>query len=122
MIIKKADYVFLSPPWGGIKYKDSEVYNIKELMTPNILDIIRTSLEIAPRIIFFLPRTLILEELYQIIDQVQKESGKGGENIIFDVHILNSANKIKALMIIFSNDLTTVKIFFFNNSKQDKYY
>ena len=24
----KADYIFLSPPWGGISYKKSEVYSI----------------------------------------------------------------------------------------------
>lgn len=100
----------MSPPWGGIKYKDSEVYNIKELITPNIFDIVRTSLSIAPRIIFFLPRTLQLEELKQIIETVQKESDKGAKDIFFDVHILNSANKIKALMITFSNDLSSVKI------------
>ena len=101
----------MSPPWGGIKYKDSEVYNIKELMTPNIFDIVRTSLAIAPRIIFFLPRTLQLEELYQIIETVQRESDKGARDVFFDVHILNSANKIKALMIIFSNDLSSVNKF-----------
>ena len=34
-------------------------------------------------------------------------------DIVFDVHILNSANKIKALMIIFSNDLSSVIKFLF---------
>jgi len=77
-------------------------------MTPNIFDIVRTSLAIAPRIIFFLPRTLQLEELHQIIEKVQSESDKGARDVFFDIHIFNSANKIKALMIIFSNDLSTV--------------
>lgn len=83
-------------------------------MTPNIFDIVRTSLTIAPRIIFFLPRTLQLEDLKQIIEHVQRESDKGPQDIFFDVHILNSANKIKALMIIFSNDLSSVKKIFAN--------
>jgi hypothetical protein len=82
-------------------------------MTPNVFDIIKTSLQIAPKIIFFLPRTLHLEDLYQIIKSVQDEMNIGKRDILFDVHILNSANKIKALMIIFSNDLSSVKISLF---------
>ena len=79
-------------------------------MTPNIYDIIRTSLEIAPKIIFFLPRTLNLNELCEIIDTVLKEKGLNSEDIFFDVHVLKSANKIKALMITFGlNILEEVK-------------
>ena len=86
-------------------------------MTPNIYDIVKTSLEIAPRIIFFLPRTLDLYELCEIIDTVLKEKGLNSENIFFDVHVLKSANKIKALMIIFSLNSDEVKYFLFNNKK-----
>jgi len=78
-------------------------------MTPNIYDIIRTSIEIAEKIIFFLPRTLDLLELCEIIDIVLKEKGINSENIFFQVHVLKSANKIKALMIIFSLNLEDVK-------------
>lgn len=78
-------------------------------MTPNIYDIIRTSLEIAPKIIFFLPRTLDLSELCEIIDTILKEKGLTSGNIFFDVHVLKSANKIKALMIIFSLNAEEVK-------------
>lgn len=112
---KKADYVFLSPPWGGIKYKNSDVYSIKDLMTPNVYDIVKTSLEIAPKIIFFLPRTLDLYELCEIIDTVLKEQGIASENIFFDVHVLKSANKIKALMIIFSLNSDEVKFYYLSN-------
>jgi len=86
-------------------------------MTPNIYDIVKTSLDIAPRIIFFLPRTLDLYELCEIIDTVLKEKGLNSENIFFDVHVLKSANKIKALMIIFSLNSDEVKYFLFNNKK-----
>ena len=37
----KADYIFLSPPWGGINYKNSDVYSIKASMTPDISEIIK---------------------------------------------------------------------------------
>ena len=105
----KADYVFLSPPWGGIKYKDSDVYSIKELMTPNIYDIIKVSLNIARNIIFYLPRTLLLEELFEILSNIlNTEKSGSGDRIYFDVHILKSAKKIKALMIIFGHDVGEV--------------
>lgn len=82
-------------------------------MTPDIYDIIRTSLSIAPRIIFFLPRSLLLKDLYSILDKILKEKNPEGKfDIIMDVHILNSANKIKALMIIFSNELNDLVFLF----------
>jgi hypothetical protein len=101
--------VFLSPPWGGIKYKDSDVYCIKELMTPNIYDIIKVSLNIAKNIIFYLPRTLLLDELFEILSKIlNSETPGSGDRIFFDVHVLKSAKKIKALMIIFGNDIKEV--------------
>jgi trimethylguanosine synthase len=105
----KVDYVFLSPPWGGIKYKDSDVYSIKELMTPNIYDIIKTSLNIAKNIIFYLPRTLILDELFNILSSILNDQTPGsGDRIYFDVHVLKSAKKTKALLIIFGHDIKEV--------------
>jgi hypothetical protein len=99
----------LSPPWGGTKYKDSDVYNIKELMTPNIYDIIKVSLNISRNVIFYLPRTLILEELFEILSTMLnlQVSGKGNR-IFLDVHILKSEKKIKALLIIFGHDISEV--------------
>jgi hypothetical protein len=70
-------------------------------MTPNIYDIIRTSLLIAPKIIFFLPRTLDIYELCEIIESILKERQIDISTIYFDIHVLKSASKIKALMIIF---------------------
>ena len=95
-----ADFIFLSPPWGGIQYKNSDVYSIKESMNPNIYDIIKISLKVSKHIMFYLPRTLFLEELFNIISDINKS-----DRIFFDVHILKSANKIKALLIIFGYDI-----------------
>lgn len=50
----KADYIFLSPPWGGTEYKNSKVYSIKKFMHPDINKIIRVSLNVADKnFIFF---------------------------------------------------------------------
>jgi hypothetical protein len=49
---------------------------------------------------FYVPRTLILDELFDIVSKI-----KGTNRIFFDVHILKSANKIKALLIIFGYNI-----------------
>ena len=96
----KADYIFLSPPWGGVSYKNSDIYSIKASMTPDINEIVKVSLRISKYIMFYVPRTLMLEELFGIVSDIKKNN-----NIFFDIHILKSANKIKALLIIFGYDV-----------------
>ena len=83
---------------------------MKELMTPNIYDIIKVSLNISRNVIFYLPRTLILEELFEILSTMLnlQDSGKGNR-IFLDVHILKSEKKIKALLIIFGHDINEVR-------------
>ena len=95
-----ADFIFLSPPWGGIKYKNTDIYSIKASMTPDISEIIKVCLRISKHIMFYVPRTLMLEELFEIISKINKKN-----RLFFDVHILKSANKIKALLIIFGYDI-----------------
>ena len=102
-LVVKADYIFLSPPWGGVDYKKSDVYSIRESMTPSILDIIKVSLKIVKYIMFYIPRTLMLDELFGIISEINKS-----ERLFFDIHILKSANKIKALLIIFGYDINKI--------------
>ena len=96
----KADYIFLSPPWGGVAYKKSDIYSIKDSMTPDISEIIKVSLKIVKYIMFYVPRTLKLDELFGIISEINRN-----ERLFFDIHILKSANKIKALLIIFGYDI-----------------
>ena len=69
-------------------------------MKPNIFDIVRVSLKVSKHIMFYVPRTLILDELFDIVSKL-----KGTNRIFFDVHILRSANKIKALLIIFGYNI-----------------
>ena len=115
----KADYVFLSPPWGGVEYKDTSKYSMKEKMTPDILQIVSKCLEISNKIIFYIPRTSMLEELYEILNQIIEKNNEKNNTIsnsimFLDVHILNSANKIKACMIFFGrkmNDVVSSGIF-----------
>ena len=69
-------------------------------MNPDISEIIKVSLRIVDYIMFYVPRTLRLEELFGIISEI-----RGKNRLFFDIHILKSANKIKALLIIFGCDI-----------------
>ena len=80
------------------------------IKNPNIYQIIRVCLSIAPKIMFYLPRTLMLEEFFDIIDDILLERDKKYNDIYIDIQILNSANKIKAILLIFGNDIK--KVFF----------
>lgn len=95
-----ADYIFLSPPWGGINYKKSDIYSIKASMKPDIHDIVKMCLKVSKYIMFYVPRTLKLEELFNIISDITKNN-----KIFLDVKVLQSACKIKALLIIFGYNI-----------------
>ena len=102
----KADYIFLSPPWGGTEYKKSEIYSIKKFMHPDITEIIRVSLNVADNILFFLPRNLDLDELFDLCSTIRNEIKEGsGKNLFFDIRIIKSNNRIKSLLIIFGHHI-----------------
>ena len=69
-------------------------------MNPDISEIIKVSLDIVDYIMFYVPRTLMLIELFGILAEITKKN-----RLFFDIHILKSANKIKALLIIFGYDI-----------------
>lgn len=78
-------------------------------MTPNLYEIMRVSLSLAKKIIFYLPRNLILEDLYVIISNIQNEIENGsGNQLWFDVRVIKSNCKIKALIIIFGYELADI--------------
>ena len=105
----KADYVFLSPPWGGPDYKHSTVYSIKKYMKPDIIDIVRVSLSVAKNILFYLPRNLDLDEFFDICSEIKNEIEKNsGKNLFFDIKILKSNDRIKTLLIIFGHNINEV--------------
>ena len=114
----KADYIFLSPPWGGTEYKNSEIYSIKKFMHPDITEIVRVSMNVADNILFFLPRNLDLDELFDICANAKNEiKQNSGKNIFFDVQIIKSNGRIKSLLIIFGHHIKD----YFNEQKLEKF-
>lgn len=63
----KADVIFLSPPWGGPKYKAARTYDIETMLQPkNGFILFSVALLVAPSVVLFLPRTVDMEQLAQL--------------------------------------------------------
>ena len=108
---EKIDYVFLSPPWGGPEYKKDKIYSLKKWMNPDVDKIIEKSLKFSKNIIFYLPRNTDLEELGNLLNKYDKESIHSVNNtILFDVKYLNSASKIKAILILYGVKFNLIKV------------
>ena len=108
---EKIDYVFLSPPWGGPEYKNDNVYSLKKWITPDIDKIIEKSFKITKNIILYLPRNTDLKELAEIIYKYDKEEIESFSNtILFDVKYLNSASKIKAILVLYGPNFNKMKV------------
>jgi len=88
------------------------------MITPNIFEILRVCFSIARKIIFYLPRTVLIAEIFQIMHDVMKSLNKTQDvrnHMFLDFHILNSANKIKAVMVIFGNEIKEVNSQYYYN-------
>ena len=58
---------------------------------------------------FFLLRNTDLDELFDICSNIKNEiENNSGNNLFFDIQIIKSNNRIKALLIIFGHDIYQV--------------
>ncbi|CAG8500151.1 4619_t:CDS:2 [Ambispora gerdemannii] len=62
----KADVVFLSPPWGGPSYLNTEKYDIKTMMPLDGEKIFRESKKITKNIAYYLPRNVDMNQLGEL--------------------------------------------------------
>ena len=104
----KADVVFLSPPWGGTEYKSEQSYSLKDWIEPNIYDIIKVSKKISKNLMFYLPRNTNIEELFSILSELNTDED---ETLFAEVKMLESANKIKAILVCIGDEYNHVYIF-----------
>eukprot|EP00743_Colponemidia_sp_Colp-15_P006612 GILK01007126.1.p1 GENE.GILK01007126.1~~GILK01007126.1.p1 ORF type:complete len:604 (-),score=108.36 GILK01007126.1:232-2013(-) len=88
----KADVVFLSPPWGGPQYKDSEVFDLHSMMTPDGSEILRKSLSISRNIAFYMPRNVDIQQLIELSSQL---------DCCLEVESNFLNNRLKAVMVYF---------------------
>jgi trimethylguanosine synthase len=62
----KADVVFISPPWGGPSYQDSELFNVKTMMTPDGYEIFEKASLITKNIGYLVPRNSNISQLLEL--------------------------------------------------------
>lgn len=99
----KADVVFLSPPWGGPEYLNSDVFDIRSMMTPDGFRIFDAARKAAKNIVYFLPRNTD-------VDQVTKgffilSASVPDPNAAFrSWHWLNKATRLVRLSRCFSTE------------------
>jgi len=80
---------------------------IKSSITPNIFDIIKISIKLAEKLIFYLPRNSSIDEFCEVLSQVYLDNNYNEYSFVFlDIQMLSSANKIKALLIILGDETT----------------
>lgn len=59
----RVDAVFLSPPWGGVKYREVEKYSL-DLMRPNGFEVMRLCRKyLTNNIAFLMPRNINIDEV-----------------------------------------------------------
>ena len=108
---EKIDYIFLSPPWGGPEYKKDKIYSLKKWMNPDIEKIIEKSLKFSKNLIFYLPRNTDIEELANLLNKYDKDEINSLNNtILMDIKYLNSASKIKAILILYGPKFNLIKV------------
>lgn len=64
---QKIDLVFLAPPWGGLDYVNQKKYYLKDNILPDISEMIRKAFKISEKVIFSLPRNIIINELIGLL-------------------------------------------------------
>lgn len=88
-------------------YKSDSSYSLKEWITPNIYDIIKTSLTISDDLLFYLPRNTSIEELFSILNELVDDED---DTMFAEVKMLKSANKVKAILVYFGKSYNHVRI------------
>lgn len=67
----RVDAVFLSPPWGGPDYVNSEEYSLKTLLPVPGDEMHRVFGAISPNLAYLLPRNVIQQEVISLADKHQ---------------------------------------------------
>lgn len=62
------DVVFMSPPWGGPKYLNATEYDIFQMITPDIKQIMQVCNKITRNVILYLPRNADPDQMIALLD------------------------------------------------------
>ncbi|XP_039961632.1 trimethylguanosine synthase [Bactrocera tryoni] len=63
----RCDIVFLSPPWGGPKYKRKESYNIESYLQPSgASKLMEIAKQFSENVVFYLPRNACIKQVVEL--------------------------------------------------------
>ena len=60
------DVIFLSPPWGGPQYLESDVFDIQSMIPLDGIKIFEAALEITENIAYYVPKNANLDQLISL--------------------------------------------------------
>ena len=95
--LTSAEVIFLSPPWGGPAYINTDSFNIKDDIPLDGFEIFNKCLEVTENIAYFVPRNTNLDQLMSL-------AGKEGY-VEVEQNILN--RKIKSITAYYGDLITT---------------
>ena len=95
--LTSAEVIFLSPPWGGPEYINTDSFNIKDDIPLDGFEIFNKCLEVTENIAYFVPRNTNLDQLMSL-------AGKEGY-VEVEQNILN--RKIKSITAYYGDLITT---------------
>ena len=83
--------MFLSPPWGGPKYLNNNLYNLQEMGSSTVsmdgFKIFSVAKSVTPNIAFFVPKNTDYDQLQDLA------SGMNGE-LYLEQNVLNKKTKV----------------------------
>ncbi|PVU89711.1 hypothetical protein BB561_005193 [Smittium simulii] len=87
----KADIVYLSPPWGGVEYLKSSIFDLSMLAPIHGKDLFDLSFRITPNIIYFLPKNIDPKEIVQL-----------SHKNFFEIELNYILNQLKGVTVYFN--------------------
>lgn len=85
--------MFLSPPWGGPKYLNAEIFDLKKMIPMDGFKIFEEAVKICQNIAYFVPKNVN-------VDQMTSLAGVGGF-VEIEQNLLNK--KMKTLTVYYGD-------------------
>jgi len=95
--LTSAEVIFLSPPWGGPEYINTDSFNLKDDIPIDGFNLFDKCLEVTENIAYFVPRNTNLDQLISL-------AGSGG-CVEVEQNILN--RKIKSITAYYGDLIAT---------------
>ncbi|KAJ3316411.1 Trimethylguanosine synthase [Blyttiomyces sp. JEL0837] len=62
----EGDVVFLSPPWGGPAYLKEKVFDLKNMLPIDGIELFKIAAKITPNIVYYVPRNVSQDQMVEL--------------------------------------------------------